>query len=129
MCPVLVVAKGVDWLFLDSQGLFRTVLIGLALAIVSAVATWSALGSGKGVYRLLILVFVPPIVGAGIAQVASTWSTAWSSANYLFWQLKELSWTWSVWTALAAWFLATLLLVFRSAGYRLMYKRRIQLQS
>lgn len=122
VCPVLVLAKGLDWLFLDRYELFRTAVLGMSMAVVSWTAMWSALGHGRQLLRFLSLLFAPPIVGAWLTWFTSRWIVTWGAtpAAWLFRPLKEMGLGWGVWTVLAAWFLASLLLVFRSAGYRLL---------
>ncbi len=121
VCPLLVLAKGIDWLLVDSQELFRTIVLGLALAIVAWTAMLSALGSGSRWIRLLMLICVVPMVGASLKWFTSRWIVTWNSTQsaWFFRGFQELGWNWISWTVLAAWFLASLLLVFRAGGYRL----------
>ena len=124
--PILVLAKGIDWLLLESLELFWAVVLALAMALVTWVALFSALGSGPHRFRILMLTSVPPMIGLLLTWVTSHWTMGWNSSNsaWLFIELKQFGFGWVLWTALAAWFLAALLLVFRAAGYRIMRARQ-----
>ncbi|HJN07881.1 MAG TPA: hypothetical protein QF564_04270 [Pirellulaceae bacterium] len=124
--PILVLAKGIDWLLLESLELFWAVLLALAMALVSWVTMFSALGSGHYRLRILMLSSVPPMIGLLLTWVTSHWTMSGTSSNSsrLFIELRQFGFGWVLWSALAAWFLAALLLVFRAAGYRIMRARR-----
>ena len=100
--------------------------MGLAMALVSWVATLCALGSSPRVVRILLLSILPPLIGWLLMWVTSRWAVGWglSRLSWMFMTLRDFHAGWIVWCALAAWFLAAQLLVFRAAGYTLARARR-----
>lgn len=126
VCPILVLAKGVDFFLLESQELFRVAVLAIAMAVVSWVAMLSALGASSRLIRLLTLSIIPPAIGGLLAVVTSFWTMNWntSTSAWLFIELREFGIGWVQWSVLAAWFLFALLLVFRASGYRVLRKRR-----
>ena len=96
------------------------------MALVSWVTIFSALGSGPHRFRILMLSSVPPMIGLLLTWVMSHWTMGWNSSNsaWLFIELRRFGFGWVLWTALAAWFLAALLLAFRAAGYRIIRARQ-----
>jgi hypothetical protein len=120
--PWLTVVGSVVWL--------RMGVLGLCCAVVALVSVWSTLGEGAWFLRVPLLIGLPPMVGALVRWMTAAWTQvfgaggAWSSFRYHFDRLKDLDWHWLAWTSLAGWFLAAVLMLLRSTGYRLVRVKR-----
>ena len=79
---------------------------------------WSALGEGRWYLRGLVFLVWPPLCGLVIWWLVDALLVT-ESGSYLSWYMGGLDWLWLVWTSLAAAFLASLLLLARTTGYRL----------
>lgn len=96
----------------------HTGMFGVCCALVALAAIWSTLGQGRWYLRGLVFLVWPPACGLLIWWlVVALEHTA--SGDYLSWYMGGLDALWLAWTSLAAAFLAALLLLFRTTGYRL----------
>jgi hypothetical protein len=96
----------------------HTSMFGVCCALVTLAAIWSTLGEGHWYLRGLVFLGWPPLCGAAIWWLIDT-LMATASGNYLDHYVGGLDALWLVWTSLAATFLASLLLLPRTTGYRL----------
>jgi hypothetical protein len=119
LVPVMLLAPNLDlgflW-YLSLSDLAALALVAFALGVVSLAAAWAALGREFAAARIAALVIVPSWV-AFLAKVAMDPRAL--PGNLIARHLGTMGWGWAVWTPLAAWFLAGLLLMFRASGYRL----------
>ena len=95
----------------DSANWLRCVLLGGTFSVVGLAAFWTTLGAGHWAFRLPV--FVAAAVITGLAA-------RWIAGGGPYWGAGQSEWRWLVWTSLAQSFLAALLLLFQSAGYRLL---------
>jgi hypothetical protein len=96
----------------------HTSMFGVCCALVTLAVIWSTLGEGRWYLRGLVFLVWPPLCGLFIWWlIAALQSTA--SGDYLKWYVGGLDALWLAWTSLAAAFLASLLLLLRTTGYRL----------
>jgi hypothetical protein len=96
----------------------HTGMFGICCALVTLAAIWATLGDGRWYWRLLTLLALPPLCGAGIWWLISTLLRT-QAGNYLIHYMGGLDRLWLAWTSLAAAFLASLLLLLHTTGYRL----------
>ncbi len=127
VAPVLALAKSIDWLLMEAQELYWSVFLGIGMGMVTWVALFAALGSSRQWFRVLLLALGPPAIGLLLRWITSHWTMTWgtSSSAWLFIELREFGYGWVLWSALAAWFLAALLLFFRASGYQLVRVRLV----
>ena len=100
------------------QRWLHTGMFGVCCALVTLAAIWSALGEGRWYLRGLVFLVWPPLCGLVIWWLVDALLVT-ESGSYLSWYMGGLDWLWLVWTSLAAAFLASLLLLARTTGYRL----------
>jgi hypothetical protein len=100
------------------QRWLHTGMFGICCALVTLAAIWSTLGEGRWYVRGLVFLIWPPLCGLAIWRLVDTLLTT-ESGSYLSWYMGGLDWLWLAWTSLAAAFLASLLLLARTTGYRL----------
>jgi hypothetical protein len=98
---------------------------GVLLALLLLAAVWSALGSGHGAIRLLVLLALAVVAGGlswGIDTITQAmWIPRGRPMTGFGWRARQLMagpW-WMGWTILVGAFLASWLSVLRAAGYRL----------
>jgi len=122
VCPILVLAKGVDLFWLEFKELYWSAVLATAMAVVSWIAMLSALGSSGRFIRFAALSLAPPFIGVLLTWLTKQWAFRWNSSNssWFFIEIERFGFGWVAWCALAAWFLFASLLVLRSAGYRIM---------
>jgi hypothetical protein len=121
VAAVLLGALRVTQPLLGTYGMGRwlhTGMFGVCCALVTLAAIWSTLGDGRWYVRGLVLLGWPPLCGAAIWWLVDTLQ-ATSRGNYLIHYMGGLDSLWLAWTSLAAAFLASLLLLLRTTGYRL----------
>jgi hypothetical protein len=115
-----------DWNSLLMQFRWRdlstVVWFTLALSMVTMIATWITMGREPWPVRILFGVLALPGVGLAIAYLSGPRTgLSWLFRFIPTWtSLEEWMVMWGIWTGLAGLFLAGLLVVFRSAGLRLM---------
>jgi hypothetical protein len=101
----------------------HTGMFGVCCALVTLAAIWSTLGHGRWYLRGLVFLCWPPACGAVLWWLESTLrSTQQGSYLVYYMGLNEL---WMAWTSLAAAFLASLLLLLRTTGFRLVPTRKV----
>ena len=103
-----------------AQRWLHTGALGVCCALVTLAAIWAILGDGRAYSRLLVLVTWPPLCGAGIWWLADTLERT-QAGSFLVHYIGGLGALWMAWTSLSAAFLASLLLVLRTTGYRLVH--------
>lgn len=108
--PLLVTFGAGRWL--------HTGMLGVCSALVTLAVIWSTLGEGRWYVRALVFLGWPPLSGLLIWWLAEALERT-ESGNYLSWYIGGLGPLWLAWTSLAAAFLASLLLLVRTTGYRL----------
>lgn len=96
----------------------HTGMFGVCCALVTLAAIWSTLGEGRWYVRGLVFLVWPPLCGLFIWWLVEALRQT-ASGDYLRWYMGGLDALWLAWTSLAAMFLASLLLLARSTGYRL----------
>jgi hypothetical protein len=96
------------------------VIAGTTLAIVALAAMWMVLGSGQGMLKAVIALSIATSAG-GFLWYADSHFVSRAGG---FW-LQYVGRWWMGWSLLAEPFLAGLLLVFYTTGYRLVWQRRI----
>ncbi len=107
------------FLFLGRDSLLACVGLGGCFAIMSMVAVWSALGSDRLWIRLVGLGISTPVIALSIGAVGLSRTPAWISES-LFLGADYDPTLWFMWTCLATFFLAGLLAIFHTSGYRLL---------
>jgi hypothetical protein len=121
VAAVLLGALRVTQPLLGTYGMGRwlhTGMFGVCCALVALAAIWSTLGEGRWYLRGLVFLGWPPLCGALIWWLVDTLQGT-TSGDYLKWYMGGLDVLWLAWTSLSAAFLASLLLLPRSTGYRL----------
>jgi hypothetical protein len=93
--------------------------MGGCFAIMSLVAVWSALGSDRLWIRLVVLGFSTPLIALAIGAVGRSRTPAWMSESLFLGDVYNPM-VWFMWTCLATFFLAGLLAIFHTSGYRLL---------
>ena len=127
LVPIILLAQGLDLWFLQFLSLWDwlgLVWIALGLGMVSLIAIWAALGRGPTAIRIGMLALVPALIAIMPASIAFFSRVSRLVASRSVMNVAEIGWGWMVWTLLAAWFLAGLLLMFRASGYRLVRAAR-----
>jgi hypothetical protein len=120
---IVSVAKQVAIYSSGGYGLREWLLLAIAgttLAIVALAAMWMVLGAGRGVLKLVIALSIATSAGAFLWYA----DRHFVSRAGVFW-LPEVGPWWLGWSLLAEPFLAGLLLVFYTTGYRLVWHRRM----
>jgi len=108
-----------SFLLLGSDSLLASVGLGGCFSIVSMVAVWSALGADKLLIRLIGLAVSAPVIALSIGAVGLSSVPAWISESLFLGSVYNPV-LWFTWTCLATCFLAGLLAIFRTSGYRLL---------
>jgi hypothetical protein len=131
LVPILLLAQGLDLGFVDRVtpwDWFGLLSVALGLGVVSLIAIWATLGRGSTAIRFSTLAVVPALLAIVPAWVGTLLTSPLGARplrwDYITGELAELGWGWVVWTLLATWFLAGLLLMFRASGYRLEWAGR-----
>jgi hypothetical protein len=119
--PVILVFRGLNVWMTARYGIgqwIEIIILALCLASVSLLAVWAAAGAEGALLRIPLLLLLSPTIGALLGGLALrgwwdrmggfTYMTGWEEVFY-----------WIVWTTLAGYFLAGMLLVFRAQGCRL----------
>jgi hypothetical protein len=98
------------------------IILGLCLAMVSLLAVWAAVGAEGAALRLPLLLVLAPCLGAILGVMAVLgW---WDRLGLRYFTGPERVMYWTIWTTLAGYFLAGMLLVFRAQGCRLTRRER-----
>ncbi len=108
-----------SFLLLGSDSLLACIGLGGCFAIVSMVAVWSALGAERLLIRLIGLTVSMPVIALSIGAVGLSRIPAWISESLFLGSVYNPV-LWFTWTCLATFFLAGLLAIFRTSGYRLL---------
>lgn len=120
---ILVLTKGVDWLFFRDSPWFElllALLLGVIVALVSLIAIWSALGRSDWRLRVSVLMVAPPLLGASAGWFLEKARNSLALGRWVSFIMRGDIVVWIAWMALAAGLLAAMLLIFRARGYRLM---------
>jgi hypothetical protein len=110
-----------------SAGLLFLALIATSTAAVLLLALWASLGQGSTVFRLLLLLLIPPTIGLPIGTYCIHIQPMLKVLGLLppdrlnHWY--GTGYWWIGWMFLAGTLLASLLLIFRVPGYRLVWQR------
>jgi hypothetical protein len=108
-----------SYLLLGRDSLLACIGLGGCFAIMSMVAVWSALGSDKLWIRLVGLAVTTPVIALSIGAVGLSRIPIWISESLFLGDGFDAA-LWFRWTCLATFFLAGLLAIFRTSGYRLL---------
>lgn len=96
---------------------------GVVLALLTLIAAWAALSGGRSWLRALAAI----VLAAGAAWLLRILEESYQAGRATrgdYTWLPTLHWLWYAWTLLAGAFLASLLLVLRATGHRLVRTRR-----
>jgi len=133
--PVLGLGQGIDLWFYDGFdliGWLRLAYVAALLSLVPLLVICSVLAGRRIMVLVPVVAWCLASVGGVLAVTVTsdTWQvvpTRWRGGNWQGWVLAELTGIgagWIAWTLLSACFLAGLLLLFRTAGYRLVRRKR-----
>jgi hypothetical protein len=93
------------------------ITLGLCLAAVSLLAVWAAAGAEGAGLRLPLLLVLAPAMGLLLGALG-VWGW-WERIVFSYASGPECVVQWMIWTTLAGYFLAGMLLIFRAQGCRL----------
>jgi hypothetical protein len=118
--PVILVLRALNLWMTERYGLgqwIEIIILGLCLAMVSLLAVWAAAGAEGAALRIPLLLVLAPVLGAILGAMA-VWGW-WDRMGLNYFSGPERVIYWTIWTTLAGYFLAGMLLIFRAQGCRL----------
>jgi hypothetical protein len=118
--PAVLVLRGLNLWMTARYGVgqwIAIIILALCLAAVSLLAVWSAVGAEGAALRVPLLVFLAPAMGAVLGFLA-VWDW-FDQMGLRYVSGPERFFYWTIWTTLAGYFLAGMLLIFRAQGSRL----------
>lgn len=104
---VVAIGRNLD---VPNMGSEREILLAPAFSLIALLAVWAALGTGRILFRLLLLLMLAPAIGVGMAQLLMP------ATDQLF--------AFALLNGLQAVLLAGSLWIFRLGGYRLLRRPR-----
>ncbi len=107
-----------SFLLLGNELMLACIGLGGCFATISMMAVWAALGAESFPIRLAGLVLSTPLIALAIGAVGLARRSQWTIDALFLGQSYDPK-LWLTWTSLAAFFLASLLIVFRASGFRL----------
>jgi hypothetical protein len=127
--PILLVARGLDGMFLSTLGkggLSAAVALAVCIAAIDLTALWLVLAEGRYRIRVVAFVVVPFAVVIGL-----TFCSLYFESRYGRWRgppvadlFVEMRTLWTSWIWLMAGLTAALLFYLRAIGYRIMRSSR-----
>jgi hypothetical protein len=122
MVPLLLIARGLDFLLLShlgAQNIFLAALAALTIAAINLVTIYAVLGGGSWIVRLVIFVTATGLLAIGLAKYFNY--VYWQNRSFsaMFYSMIQMRNQWVYWLCLDALLLAALLLFLRASGYRL----------
>jgi hypothetical protein len=114
---------------LYASGFIFVLAVAIASAVISIVALWAALGQGNLMLRLTVSLVLPMVVGVAVTVYCFHLQQSIRLGGRMYWQFYrwyETGYWWIGWMFLIGALLAASLIIYRTLGYRLVRRERIE---